>query len=506
MTLVHEEGQRKKKEVHGMLQNDSTIGNVKHEVLMQVAKHAYAGDLKDVEEQLPYEMIPGPQANYRCCVYREREIIRQRIRMAQGMSPVLGSNNKNTVQVITSACEGCPITRFIVTDNCQKCMGRKCQQACNFQAITMLRDRAYIDPSKCKECGRCAQACPYNAIADLIRPCKRACPVDAITMDENNIVVINEEKCIRCGHCIKDCPFGAIGDRSSMVNVINDIAAGKHVYAMLAPAGEGQFGANVTMRSLAKACEELGFTQTLEVAMGGDLVADAEADEWAEAYAEGRKMTTSCCPAFVNMMRKHFPEVYKENMSSTVSPMAAMARWVRAMDPEAVTVFVGPCIAKKSEICNERGMDNADYAMTFEELAAMFDAKGIIPQPEEEYEQGASIYGKRFANAGGVTKAVLQSFKEKNVDAANIKVKECSGAAECKKALMLLKAGRLPEDFIEGMCCEGGCVNGPGSIKPGMESRRDREGLLSKTDDRTIGESIQTVTSEYTFGMHRPEK
>lgn len=485
-----------------MLEKDATIRSVKHEVLYQVAKHAYAGDLEEVEDALPYEIIPGPQANFRCCIYKEREIIRQRIRMAKGLSPIAGSNNKNTVQVITSACEGCPITRFVVTDNCQKCMSKKCQQACNFQAISMLRDRAYIDPQKCKECGKCAQACPYNAIADLMRPCKRSCPVNAISMDENNIVVIDEEKCIRCGQCIKDCPFGAIGDRSYMVEIINHIAEGKKVYAMLAPAGEGQFGTNVTMNAVADACRQIGFTDVVEVALGGDLVADSEAEEWAEAYKEGKKMTTSCCPAFVNMIRKHFPEVYN-NMSTTISPMAAVSRLIKAKDPEAITVFFGPCIAKKSEVCNERGKGNADYALTFEELDAMFEAKGISIAPTDDYVQQGSIYGKRFGNAGGVTKAVLQAFKEKSVNAENVKVRQCNGADECKKALMLLKVGKLPEDFIEGMCCEGGCVNGPGSVKRELEAKKDRENLLARADLRTIEESLQPYTEEYEFSMHR---
>lgn len=488
-----------------MLQQDSTIENVKYEVLLQVAKHAYRGDLEEVKEQLPYEMIPGPQALFRCCIYKEREIIRQRIRMAEGKSPVAGNTNRNTIHVITSACEGCPINRFVVTDNCQKCMSKRCQQACNFGAISMNRERAYIDPQKCKECGKCAQECPYHAIVDLMRPCKRSCPVDAISMDEHNIVVIDEEKCIRCGQCIKNCPFGAIWYRSSMVDVIHEICDGKKVYALIAPAGEGQFGKDISMASIAKGCKELGFIDALEVAMGGDLVADAEAKEWAEAYKEGKKMTTSCCPAFVNMIRKHFPEV-AENMSTTVSPMAAMARWVKSMDQEAVTVFIGPCIAKKSEVCNERGQGNADYALTFEELVAMFDAKEITLEPIEDYQQEASIFGKRFANAGGVTKAVLQSFKEHEVDASEVKVRECSGAIECKKALMQLKAGRLPEDFIEGMCCEGGCVNGPASVKFAIEARKDRESLLGMADKRSITESITPVITKHNFGMHRPEK
>ena len=329
-----------------MLKIENDIGRIKHEVLYEVAKYAFAGEPEGGLEQMPYEMFPGPKPQFRCCIYKEREIIRERIRLAQGKSPVAGKDNKNIVQVITSACEGCPITRFVVTDNCQKCMSKKCQGACNFGAISMSRDRAYIDPSKCKECGKCSQACPYNAIADLMRPCKRSCPVDAISMDENGIVVIDEERCINCGACIKDCPFGAISDRSFIVDVIRMLRAGIPVYAMVAPAIEGQFE-DASVADIAEAIRKLGFTDMYEVSLGADLTAAGEAKEWAEAYAEGKKMTTSCCPAFVNMIKKHFPQLLP-NMSTTASPMVAVARYIKAVHPDAMTVFIGPCVAKKA--------------------------------------------------------------------------------------------------------------------------------------------------------------
>lgn len=481
-----------------MLENNANIGNIKHEVLYNVAKVAFEGRLLEHLETIPYEMIPGPQANFRCCIYKEREIIRQRVRLAQGKSPTADRDNKNIVQVINSACEGCPITRFTVTDNCQKCMSKKCVEACHFGAISMTRDSAYIDPAACKECGKCSEACPYNAIADLMRPCKRSCPVDAITMDEYNIVKIDEERCIQCGACIKDCPFGAISDRSFMVDVINLIASGKPIYAMVAPAIEGQFGSNVSIASIRKAMKEIGFRDMFEVALGADMVAESEAKEWAEAKSADQKMTTSCCPAFVNMIRKHFPQLIS-NMSTTVSPMTATARLLKMQDPKAVTVFIGPCIAKKGEVLDSVTQNSADYALTFEELSAMIRAKGLqLTEAEEEMQQG-SIHGKRFAGAGGVTKAVLQALEElgKNTDIA---VKECNGAAECKKALTMLKMGRLPEEFIEGMVCEGGCINGPAIIKKGISAKKDREKQLAMADQRKIKD---TLTQYEKIAMHK---
>ena len=352
-----------------MLSTDANILKIKHEILYQVAKLAYAGELEEKKEELPYELLPGPQAKYRCCVYKEREVVRQRIRLVEGKCPseTPKTGKDNVVQVIEAACADCPLSHYIVTDNCRKCMAKACQQACKFGAVSMGRDRAYIDPDKCKECGQCAKACPYNAIADLIRPCKKICPVGAITMDENGICEIDDSKCIKCGQCIHACPFGAIGSKTDIVDVIKDMRAGKRVVAMVAPAIEGSFGVDITMDSIRTACKKIGFEDMYEVAIGGDLTAGSEAKEWLEANREGKKMTTSCCPAFVNMIKKHFPEL-TDNISTTVSPMCAVSRMLKAKDPEIVTVFIGPCIAKKDERRDTSIKGNADYVLTVGEF------------------------------------------------------------------------------------------------------------------------------------------
>ena len=411
-----------------MLSDDVTVLNIKHKVLQEVAKLAYDKKLEEGKELLPFQMIPGPKARFRCCIYKEREIIRQRVRLAEGKCPS-DKQSDSMIQVISSACEECSIARYVVTDNCRKCMKRSCQQACRFGAISMGKDRAYIDPSQCKECGLCSKACPYNAIADLMRPCKRACPVDAMSFDENGICVIDEEKCIQCGHCIHSCPFGAIGSKTFVVDIINDMLAGKPVYAMVAPATEGQFGKDISMTSIREALKKIGFKDMIEVGLGGDMTAAAEAEEWAEAAKDGKKKTTSCCPAFVNMVKKHFPEVW-DCVSTTVSPMCAVSRMIKAKEPEAVTVFIGPCVAKKSE-CQDKSIEgNADYVLTYGELSSIMKARNVKFEPAENDSQEASIYGKKFANAGGVTAAVIQCLEETQGD-ADLKVRTCNGAAEC---------------------------------------------------------------------------
>lgn len=483
-----------------MVRNDATVIKVKHDILCEVAKLAFAGELEKKKDELPYKISPGPSARFRCCVYREREVIRQRIRLAEGKNPD-DRISSNIVQVITAACEGCPISRYIVTDNCQNCMGKACMNSCNFGAISAGRTRTYIDPTKCKECGKCSKACPYNAIADLVRPCKRNCPVDAVKMDENGICQIDETKCIQCGQCIHSCPFGAIGSKSSIVDIINDMRAGKRIVGMLAPAWEGQFGNNITIRSWKNALKKIGFDDLYEVGLGADMTAAFEAKEWSEAYKEGKKKTTSCCPAFVNMVKLHFPTLL-DAVSTTISPMWALSRMLKNLDPDVKVVFIGPCIAKKSEAKDCKPEDgNADYVLTFGEIRAMMRAKGVELEPANNDVQEASVFGKRFGNSGGVTAAVLQSMKESGVE-DEINVLKCNGATECKKALLLMKAGKLPEDFIEGMVCEGGCVGGPSSHMPELASKRSRDTLIGQADDRTISDNLKNYDLDK-FSMHR---
>ena len=476
-----------------MVTNDATILKIKHDLLREVAKLAWEGTLEEQRDELPYKMFPGPQAQFRCCIYKEREIIKQRIRLAEGKCPV-GMDSMNVVQVIKAACEECPIASYVVTDNCRNCMGKACQNSCNFGAITIGDSRAHIDPGKCKECGKCSQACPYSAIAHLV------CPVDAITYDEYGICVIDEKKCIQCGACIHSCPFGAIGTKTFMVDVIQLIKAGKRVVAMVAPATEGQFGPDITMASWKTALKKIGFADMVEVGLGGDLTAAAEAAEWAEAYKEGKKMTTSCCPAFVNMIKQHFPTLL-DNMSTTVSPMCGVSRMLKERDPETITVFIGPCIAKKSETLDLNITGNADYAMTFGEIRAMMRAKGVELEPEENTYQESSVFGKRFGNSGGVTAAVVQCFKEMNEDISP-NVMRCNGAAECKKALLLMKVGKLPADFVEGMVCVGGCVGGPSKHKSEMESKKARDQLIGQADNRQVHENLKNLDLEQ-VAMHR---
>lgn len=478
---------------------DENVIKIKHKVLDMVAKLAFEGELDAKRDSIAFELIPGPTPQFRCCIYKEREIIRQRVRLAEGKAPG-PVDDGNIIQVISSACEDCPISAYTVTENCQNCIGKACINACSFGAISPGRRRSHIDASKCKECGKCAAACPYNAIAHLKRPCKNACPVDAISYDEHGISIIDKSKCISCGKCIHSCPFGAIGSKTAIVDVINAIKSGKPVYAMAAPATIGQYGPDITMDSWKNAMLEVGFADFYDVSLGADMTAKYEAEEWAESYKDGKKKVTSCCPAFVNLVRQHYPEL-ADAISTTISPMCAISRLIKARDPEAVTVFIGPCLSKKSEVIDQKIEGNADYVLTYSEIEALMDAKEVELKPVENENQIGSVYGKRFATSGGVTAAVLQSLKESDNE-IDAKVHVANGVAACKKALVLMKVARLPEDFIEGMICDGGCVGGPSAFKDQISAKKDRESLISKSDERGIHENLKNYDMD-SFSMHR---
>ena len=486
-----------------MITNDKSLVDLKHSLLRDVCRLAWDDALTHENlEKIPVTVSPGPKPEYRCCVYKEREIVRGRVRLAMGQSPDPMQPTKNVVAVIPAACDDCPIQEYSVTDSCRFCLGKACLNSCKFGAISPGDTKMKIDPNKCKSCGLCAKSCPFGAIIHMQRPCKKSCPVNAISYDEHGFCMIDEEKCIHCGHCIHSCPFGAIGSKIFAVDIIKAIRAGKRVVAMCAPATEGQFGKDIGMSAIRAALKKAGFADMVEVGLGGDMTAAYEAKEWIEAKREGRKMTTSCCPAFISMLRHHFPKQYEENKSTTVSPMVAVSRYLKSQDPDCVTVFIGPCIAKKGETLNEFIVDNADYALTFGEMVALLESRDVEIVPVEEPYQESSLYGKRFAGSGGVAAAVLEAMQEMGEDVSSIKLLKCAGGDECRKALMMLRAGKLDADFIEGMICPGGCVGGPSKHQVETIVEQNRKNLLAQADDRKILDNLKNYPMDK-FSMFR---
>lgn len=461
----------------------------KFDVLREVSHRSFEGKLDEsMIDELAYKLIPGKHADFRCCVYKEREIIRQRMRMAMGLAPTPEEHEhpRQIVRVIEAACDGCNIHKILVTDNCRKCMAKSCMSACKFDAMKMGPDHAYIDYDRCKECGACVNACPFNAIVETMRPCRAACPVDAISMDENGLAQIDEDKCINCGACQAKCPFGAIEDMSWMVPVINELRSGTKMFAIFAPAAQGQFD-NATLPQIKQAIRELGFEEAYEAAIGADAVAWYEREDAREHKRNGVKITTSCCPAFVNLARQHFPSVYEQNVSHMVSPMVAIGRYLKHHYPDHRLVFIGPCIAKKQEV-----QDSCiDYCLTFEELAAMLVSQHISVEDVVPRESDiASAYGRNFAIGGGVSKAMQQAWKENSEEA--ISAEYADGSDACKKALLLMKVGRFSPDVLEGMACKGGCISGPASIENPVKIKQRMMKENQAVSDKTIASTFTT--------------
>lgn len=460
----------------GLFKHDARV--LKFDILTEVAKRTFEGNLTDESiQKYIYQLAPGNKTQFRCCVYKEREILRQRARLSMGRmaNDETEHHPKQIVQVINAACDGCTIKKIQVTDNCRKCMAKSCMGACAFGAISMGEKRATIDYDKCRECGACARSCPFKAIVVTERPCKASCPVDAIGYDEDGLAVINEEKCINCGRCQAACPFGAIEDISWIVPVAQLLRMETKMVALVAPSIQGQFS-TANIGQIKKAIKMLGFSEVIEAAVGADIVAYYEHEELKKHIEENKPLTTSCCPAFVNMAKIHFPDVYKENVSTMVSPMMATASLIKEKYPDHGIVFIGPCLAKKQEAMEE--FTSVDYVLTFEELAALMIAKKIHPSDlEVEEEKMVSNFGRNFAQGGGVSKAVVEVSKEKGD--GEFTSFYADGAFECKKQLTLLKVGKFPYQILEGMSCDGGCVNGPCTIEDAIitKGRMGKENL-----------------------------
>ena len=440
---------------------ESNVQYIKYLVNKEVAKRFFNGTSDDPRE-IAEVIIPGPKALFRCCIYKERHIIEERVHLV--MEP---TKDDRIINVLDSACDECPIDRFVVTEACRGCLGHKCQEVCPRNAITIVNHRSYINQELCIECGRCKQVCPFNAISEVKRPCIRACSVGAVKMDENRKAIIDHEKCISCGACVYQCPFGAIVDKSFMMDMLNLLKnswnnTSYHVYALVAPAVSSQFP-GVKTGQVYSAIMQLGFYDVVEAAVGADMVSAFEAKELAETVEEKGWKTSSCCPAFVDYVEKNYPQ-FKDHISTAVSPMIAAARAIKAKDPKARIVFIGPCTAKKVEIKQESLKGAVEVVLTFEELRAIFDAREIDLLSLEERDGGfASSFGRNFARTGGVAESVKRTVEVSGLD-VEWKPIRCNGIEECIKAMKMASFGKLDANFIEGMACKHGCTGGAASL------------------------------------------
>ena len=457
------------------------------QIFTEVARLAYEGGDYSRMEELPYKIAPGEISNDRESIFLERAIVGERIRLAMGLP--LRSVTEHTrlsdgveesaiaekyydpplVNIITYACNACPTNRYKVTEGCQGCLASFCQEVCPKGAIRFERGKSVIDDSKCIRCGKCANACPYNAIIKQERPCAAACGMNAIESDDHGRAKINYDKCVSCGMCLVSCPFGAIADKGQIFQLIHSLKKGDRNIAIVAPAFYGQFGPEATPERLTADMRQLGFRDVVEVAIGADLCTIEEAKDFLREVPEYQPfMATSCCPAWSVMTKREFPELAM-NISMAMSPMVLTARMLKTQYPEAKITFVGPCAAKKLEASRRSVRSDVDFVLTFEELQGMFEAKEVdftaIPKEDEVPLDKASSVGRNFAVGGGVASAVVAAAKRMAPE-REVKVVAAQGLAECKKMLMLAKAGKYNGYLLEGMCCPGGCVAGAGTIQP----------------------------------------
>lgn len=477
------------------MNNNSQAIHLKREILIRLVKAFFSEDFEKNVRLIPYDMRPkGSEVPYRCCIYKERAIIKDRTIAGLGFSieeddeKVLLSEyaqkaverktpEENPLTVLDAACKGCVPSQIFVTELCQGCIARPCLNTCKFGAISIVNGRSVIDGTKCKNCKMCISVCPYNAIVKIKVPCEDACPVASIAKDENGLAKIDFNTCIACGKCVAACPFGAIHEKSQIVDILKNIKAGKKVIAMLAPSIVGQFPG--TIYQLKTAMIKAGFSDVYEVAQGADITTKNEAKEFEERMEKNKPfMTTSCCAGYNQLIKKHIPEI-KPFVSETKTPLYYTAQLIKEKNHDSITVFVSPCVAKRLEGFEE---PNIDYVMNFEELGALLIGRKIeiMNCPETPFDKESSKQGRNFCVTGGVAQAVESLTKD-------INIKSCLINGINKETINQLKKIAKDKSCAEGnlvevMCCEGGCIKGNATINSPKTAIKILNEFTSKSD------------------------
>jgi len=453
-----------------MLNLNNHYTYLKKELLWRFINFLYRDGKRSAINRIPYEMISTTENSRRCCVYKDREMIKFRLLAQMGYRFTDDFDESYTLQeyydrtdktkaadlpvltVIKAACSSCRKSQYHVTELCKGCLARPCQSLCPRDAMTMKSGRAVIDLDKCINCGKCKTSCPYGAIVYTPVPCEEVCPVGAIEQNDGSSIAISNEKCISCGKCTRSCPFGAIVERSHILPLVKSLKEKDDMTLLLAPSIVNQLPG--TMSQIKSALSDLGFTAIYELAESAQIVAESESDELLERKSEGHSfMTTSCCPAYMETIEKYIPEL-KPFVSHTDSPMVTGGKIIKEENRHKKTVFAGPCMAKKVEAFNS---EYIDYVINFEELGALLMSREIeindYPHKEEECDL---TVGLGFATSGGVAKAVEHYSSE---PIRSVSIDGITG-----KSMNLLRSflKRAPGgDLVEVMACEGGCEKGP---------------------------------------------
>ena len=369
----------------------------------------------------------------------------------------------------------------------------------------------YRDNEKCILCRRCSAVCNVNQGVGVIGANARGFDTHIGCVMEKPLV---DAACISCGQCIVACPTGALSERDDTAKVVaalNDPS--KHVIVQTAPSvrvGLGEeFGmpiGSIVTGKLVAALRALGFAKVFDTNFTADLTIMEEANEFIQRYVNKDHLPqiTSCSPGWIKFCETYFPE-FIPNLSSCKSPQGmfgAVAKTYYAekigVDPKDIfVVSVMPCTAKKFEAerldhTAVKGLPDIDVVLTVRELARMIKKAGILfnELPDDTYDAPFGLgsgAGTIFGATGGVMEAALRTayetltgetleklefeevrgtegIKEATYTIAGnvIRVAVCSGTANAKKLLTMIKNGEKDYDFVEVMACPGGCVNGGG--------------------------------------------
>ena len=298
--------------------------------------------------------------------------------------------------------------------------------------------------------------------------CVKSCVFDAIEKGEDGSIHISPEKCAGCGVCIDACKMERLAANKDVYPVLSALRSGERdVYALIAPAFTGQFGPQATPGRLRSACKALGFKGMVEVAVFADILTLKEALEF-DAHVnttQDFQLTSCCCPVWIAMIRNIYQELMP-HVPGAVSPMIAAGRVVKKLHPDAMTVFIGPCMAKKKEAREPDIADAIDYVLTFQEVKDIFEAAEIRPgELTDEASEHSSRVGRIYARTGGVSEAVTKTVEQLRPDRAIfVHAEQADGVKNCKAMIERIQSGETDANFFEGMACMGGCVGGPKAL------------------------------------------
>lgn len=295
------------------------------------------------------------------------------------------------------------------------------------------------NPARCRDCYRCV----------------RHCDVKAIRVQDGQAQVV-PELCIVCATCIRTCPQKAKDVPSATPDVKQALKEGRKLIASVAPSAPAFFGYR-DFSEMEAVLKKLGFHAAQETALGAQIVGVAHRD-YVEQHPKNHPVITSSCPVIVNLIEKYYPDLI-DHVAPIVSPMIAHGRWLHQQyGPDAFIVFIGPCIAKKMEICESAVAEAVSAAITFRGLADWLKEESIeFSEDKIEFTPAIEAADARlFPVEGG-----LIATADLSTDMLGSDLIVASGLETCRNLLGDIRAGQLKTSLVELMACAGGCINGP---------------------------------------------